>query len=319
MTEVEANRRGEGFPEKAEYERIRKQGRERLLLLSKPKEVKKEWYTNVGPDVSWGTQEMLWPVTKTAKQAEASRRVRELATPKRNFQDETNNINVPLYYYSCGRSSTIFDVPDGAKKASASARIEQLAQPKSDVCNHKDDIAQFVYSCGRSSPITAAPPVQSAERPRTNQLATHKNPHPEFEPSKEIQTIVSTAAMKASASERIEGLANPKNRPVGPFREPEWLVSDSAKNAAASTRSVELARAKPLAEGYQPHKEIEWPISKGAKRAQATPRVNELSQPVVRASMDHLQFNPDAFVVKASALKGICPKRVDELAQPIQR
>lgn len=62
-----------------------------------------------------------------------------------------------------------------------------------------------------------------------------------------------------------------------------------------------------------------WPVSRAARRANATPRVEELARPVVRASMDHVQFNPDAFLVKESALKGVVPKRIETLAQPIDR
>ena len=96
-------------------------------------------------------------------------------------------------------------------------------------------------------------------------------------------------------------------------------VTDLAKSATASTRCIELARSKPLAEGFQHAREIEWPVSKAAKRAQASGRLIELARPITRASMDHLQFNPDAFAVKESALKGAVPRRVEELAQPINR
>ncbi|XP_055956007.1 testicular haploid expressed gene protein-like [Patella vulgata] len=176
--------------------------------------------------------------------------------------------------------------------------------------------AQFFYSCGRTSPLTVPEKVQGAERPRTTMLAAHKSPHLT---AREIQTIIPPPALKAKTSERVEALAHPKDRPVGPYRESQWIVSESAKNAAASTRSMELARPKGLVEGYLPHKETLWPVTRAARRATATNRLNELSQPTVRNSMDHLQFNPEAFIVKPTALKGTCPRRVDELSQPIQR
>ncbi|KAJ8317619.1 hypothetical protein KUTeg_005523 [Tegillarca granosa] len=130
--------------QQVEFERIRQSGRERLLDLSKPKEPKIAWWTNVGsasvgfkvhnycvpfkiyeitsnpkyvnvkhhpsfenqtcefvrslyfcrmepideetPNVMWGTQEMLWPIPKKSLQAEASQRITELSTPKKNFQ-----------------------------------------------------------------------------------------------------------------------------------------------------------------------------------------------------------------------------------------
>ena len=100
---------------------------------------------------------------------------------------------------------------------------------------------------------------------------------------------------------------------------PRMQVSDQAKSSVASARCMELARAKPLADGFQHAKEVEWPVSKAAKRAQASGRLLELARPISRASMDHLQFNPNAFTVKETALKGVVPRRIEELAQPINR
>ena len=48
-------------------------------------------------------------------------------------------------------------------------------------------------------------------------------------------------------------------------------------------------------------------------------RLDELSKPIVRDTMDHLQFNPDAFQVSEAAKKAIVSSRIEELAQPIQR
>lgn len=92
-----------------------------------------------------------------------------------------------------------------------------------------------------------------------------------------------------------------------------------AKNGAASSRCLELARPKGVTEGYLPAREVEWQVPRAAKRASATIRMDELSKPIIRASMDHVQFDPDAFNVKVSALKGTVPRRIEELAIPIQR
>ena len=35
--------------------------------------------------------------------------------------------------------------------------------------------------------------------------------------------------------------------------------------------------------------------------------------------MDHLQFNPEAFLVSPRAMKARCTPRIEELAQPIKR
>lgn len=96
-------------------------------------------------------------------------------------------------------------------------------------------------------------------------------------------------------------------------------IPDNVKNASASNRCTELARPKGLADGYQLPREVEWPVPRAAKRAVTTSRIEELAKPIIRASMDHVQFNPDAFLVKPFALKGSFPSRVDRLAKPIDR
>ena len=48
-------------------------------------------------------------------------------------------------------------------------------------------------------------------------------------------------------------------------------------------------------------------------------RMSELARPIVRDTMDHVQFNPDAFNVSPAALKAKTSARIEELAQPIQR
>ena len=48
-------------------------------------------------------------------------------------------------------------------------------------------------------------------------------------------------------------------------------------------------------------------------------RLCDLSKPIVRDTMDHVQFNPDAFNVSEAAKKARASSRIEELAQPIRR
>ncbi|XP_025094870.1 testicular haploid expressed gene protein-like isoform X2 [Pomacea canaliculata] len=310
-----------GDRKRGEYERIREKARDRLQQLAKHREPQIQPHTCVGPSVMWGTQQMIWPVSPHALSGQASPRVQYLATPKRNFQEGTIYENRPLFFYSSGRSSVLWPTSNAAKQGSATERITFLAQHKNFHPDWKEDRQQFWFSCGRDSPLwkVKQAAMQAGDRPRTTALAEHQPCHKDYQPEKPIQSIVTEAALNARPSVRIQSLAAPKDRPEGPFRSPEWAVTDSAKAAMASARCTELARAKPLAEGFQPAREIEWPVSKAARRAQATGRITELARPVTRATMDHLQFNPDAFTVKQSALKGGIPQRIEELAQPVQR
>ena len=54
-------------------------------------------------------------------------------------------------------------------------------------------------------------------------------------------------------------------------------------------------------------------------RAAATERLKALAAPIVRDTMDHVQFDPLAFKVKETALKGKIPARINDLAIPVVR
>lgn len=303
-----------------EFEQIRQSGRERLQQLSRPKEPKIEWWTNVGPNVMWGTQEMLWPISQEAKEAAPTERVINLATPKKNFQTGMH-AGRPLFYYSCGRPSMIWENKSDIKEANE--RVTDLSAPKqpSKEFTNQEIKPQYLFSCGRSSPIWTVQKgaLSAGDRPRTQTLANPRPPHRDFQPSRQVESIIPNGALSASASERIHTLATPKERPNGPFRSPQWPVSPGARNAISSSRCADLARPKATVEGYQLPRDEMWPVSRAAKRGTASGRIQELCRPLVRASMDHVQFNPDAFLVKETALKGVVPRRVEELSQPIQR
>lgn len=92
--------------------------------------------------------------------------------------------------------------------------------------------SQFFYSCGRNSPIWAVTKgaKSAGERTRTLQLAAHRNPVKEFQGARQIETIIPAPALSATASERLQALAAPKNRSEGPFREPTWPVRVYSQN-----------------------------------------------------------------------------------------
>ena len=106
-------------------------------------------------------------------------------------------------------------------------------------------------------------------------------------------------------------------------------VTTSARKATASPRTLELSRYKPTYEGYQNNYDYgngyeRMPrlirvISRNARNAVASSRTKELAVPIVRQSMDLVQFDPMAFIIKPTALNAYCPPRISELAQPIVR
>lgn len=111
--------------------------------------------------------------------------------------------------------------------------------------------------------------------------------------------------------------------------------------AVPSERVTQLGQPRKYTEGYQPSREVIWRVSSGALNAvpstrygcllvthsspslltinPSTLRMCDLSKPIVRETMDSVQFNPDAFTVSEKARKAKASPRIEELAQPIKR
>ncbi|XP_032220697.2 uncharacterized protein LOC5519894 isoform X2 [Nematostella vectensis] len=304
-------------------EAYRDHGMSRFVKLARPKENKAVWMTSFWP-INWGDQSMMWPVSKNALSYKGTPRLEELATPKKDYRlDHPDRIPTESYDFSCGRPSVILKVNPLAMKAEPSDRVVELAKPKQTIPEFEERVQRdnYVFSCGRSSPIWAVSlgAKTAEERERTMQLAQPKKPDARYRPCRDPIWPVAEAAKRGSPTPRVENLARPKTRPDGPFREPMWQVSSASRRAVASARVQELAKSKQLAEGYQPCRNVETPVPKSALRAIATDRTQSLSKPVVRETMDHVQFNPDAFRVSETALRGRVPDRVLELAQPFSR
>ncbi len=47
--------------------------------------------------------------------------------------------------------------------------------------------------------------------------------------------------------------------------------------------------------------------------------MEELAKPIIKVTMDHVQFDPDAFNVSKAATKAKASARIEELAEPIKR
>lgn len=92
------------------------------------------------------------------------------------------------------------------------------------------------------------------------------------------------AAKKATASERVVVLANPKetHKNYKEGRHVIWQVPEGAKKALPSLRIQQLARPKSRSKYNEDYDPNTWKVSSGAKVAQATPRISELATPLPR-------------------------------------
>ncbi|XP_026703648.1 testicular haploid expressed gene protein-like isoform X3 [Athene cunicularia] len=260
---------------------------------------------------------MIWTLSCDAFTARPSPRTVALAKPKKDFGKHQCR---PLFLYSCGRESTIWERPLIVDFAFPSDRLLKLSEPKK--CS-----AAYLRQRPRQSPEWPVSPAARSYKasPRIMELAQPKVLHPEFLLAREVPTRVTNAAALARASSRLQRLAEPRVREMTCCYECSFLesvirpVSKLAQKATASPRTLELARAKRLHPDYVPLRDAEWPVTKAAKHTVATPRLVELAQPRKRPPTDSAQFNPDAFTVKETAKKATCSARIQDLARPIKR
>ncbi|XP_068797106.1 sperm microtubule associated protein 2-like [Struthio camelus] len=285
----------------------------RLQELARPKKV----FCANDPRLMWGNQQTIWTLSRGAMTARPSPRTVALAKPKRNFDGKPQRR--PLFLYSCGRESEIWERPPLVDFGLPSDRLLKLSEPK----KHQ---AAYLQQRPRQSPEwPVSPGALSCEAsPRVLQLAQPKALHPAFLPAREVETQVTSAAALARPSSRLQHLAEPRLKKETCYYDlgsPEcaiWPVSKAAQQAIASPRTLELAKAKRLLPDYKPLRDAEWPVTKAATLAVATPRLVELAQPRKRPPMDLAQFNPEAFTVKEAAKKATCSARLQELAQPVK-
>ncbi|XP_074850083.1 sperm microtubule associated protein 2-like [Carettochelys insculpta] len=289
----------------------------RIRELARPKTHKAAW-ENYSSRLDWGNQETIWPLSRRALTARPTPRIMSLAKPKKMFGDDLQRRH--LFLYSCGRVSEIWQRPPLLNLALPSPRILKLAEPK------KYQRA-YLKQRPRSSPEWHAPAaaLTCEASQRVLELACPKSVHPDFLPDKKVETQVTDKARKTLTLPRTQHLAQPKirkNTLCYDWGSPESTirpVSRAAQQVVASTRTLELAKAKAVSPEYLPARDTEWLVTKAAKRAVATPRMEELSQPCKRPTANLAQFDPDAFFVKESAKKAVCSSRLQKLALPIER
>uniref|UniRef100_A0A6I8N8B6 Testicular haploid expressed gene protein-like n=1 Tax=Ornithorhynchus anatinus TaxID=9258 RepID=A0A6I8N8B6_ORNAN len=250
-------------------------GRIRDRQLSKPK---REWGSPVRR-LDWGNQETIRSVSASALRAGLSERLEFLARPKKVH----SSLCRPKYLYSCGRESSIWKYPPGVTFSYPSERILKLAEPKRV---HES----YLKLRPRSSPewpvSRAALTCEASEH--LKRLSQAKLQHQDYCPPRTVETQIPRTALRAQASQRLTSLSQPKVKSeslvldLGRKEEPIRWVSKTAREAKPTPRTIKLAQARPLPDGYLPIRDAQWLVSPAAMRAFASPRTVQLSAPIRR-------------------------------------
>merc|ERR1712226_1340864 len=151
------------------------------------------------------------------------------------------------------------------------------------------------------------------------QLAEPKKYHPDFKPDRpSVYWPDKDPESKGAeeASERIQALAQPRERKDKDIRNAEWPVSESAKSAVASGRIAQLAQHKAFSPHYNMPRVVRSAaaaVNPAAKEAKASNRVCELAKPRRTYEKD---YEPKWGAVEEGALKADASQRVQQLSQP---
>nr|KAF6402661.1 theg spermatid protein [Rousettus aegyptiacus] len=184
--------------------RGRKAGR-RLLELAKPKTT---WQVlRDRPSVYW-TDRFLEDTTLTVTVPAVSRRVEELARPKRFYSE---------FYNHC-RTNPVWPVPRSTLEHHASSRLRELATPKvrnNIWCTHMSEVSQVSKAAQMAVPSSRILQLAKPRAPAT--LLAEWDPVPKPKPKERRDANeghnpyhISPASLTARASPRLQELATPK-------------------------------------------------------------------------------------------------------------
>merc|ERR1712188_123918 len=315
----------------------------RIKHLARPKVSKQEYLTNFNSSQCvWGDKDGMWTISPAALKAKCTPALDLLAKPKESALKN----EVHLYTYSCGRQSPIQKHinkhKDNKIREVNYETIKRLAKPKHP---HGSIVPGklWTYSCGRESPIWNMSRSKIINRPSTadKRLALPKLSHGDFQPNRELRQdgrlparFIQKLKSKGDSlcTERLENLSQPKTSKAKDAKwagkkylelgRPEKSIRPVYKECLEYQASDIIENlAKPNDSRFKKYKtdRFEWPVSRNALRHKITPRIDEMATPVVRPSMEHTQYDMNAFFVKPAALKAKCTNRLQELALPTNR
>nr|XP_045360102.1 testicular haploid expressed gene protein [Camelus bactrianus] len=208
------------------------------------------------PSVYW-TERFLKDTTLTITVPEVSRRVEELARPKRFYSE----------CYSNNRTTSVWPIARSTLGYQASSRLRELARPKMRSNIWSTSMSEVSQVSRAARMAVPSPRILLLAKPRAPAtLLEEWDPMPKPKPHvSDYNRLLHLAMPKAQSDKCV------------PDRDPRWEVLEITKKAVASPRVISLAKPKVrkcLNEGYDPCR-----ISPASLVARASPRLHELATP----------------------------------------
>lgn len=270
------------------------------------------------PRLNANNQDTVWPVRKQALKYTVTERVKHLAQP---HMRETQNVA----FNKNGYPRSYFEASSAAKKAIPSERLVELAEPSEryvtqpdnswaydmigrvqpsalkykaterlkDLALPRDTRTNWLYAQGLLNLSECLPP----ECPKDTYSPAHDallaKPRRIYEKCFDFDTFNATRiknATKHVTSPAEHRMAIPFRRKVGRYTRPPWEVYKVPKRA------------------------LKHKTTAADKRLSTIPEARNL-----RTTEQEREYNPDAFIITAAALKGRFPPRVLAISGPLQR
>ncbi|KAK7137542.1 hypothetical protein R3I94_013254 [Phoxinus phoxinus] len=165
--------------------------------------------------LTWGNQESIRPVSRSALRAVPSPRVKALAQHKKDF-----SLQIQLRNEEEERRMKAWRSCSGAVQRE---NIVRLATPKARGRSARQHTSPHSLLCEHDCPIWhVSPSVRNAMvSPRILHLANPKASHPNFSSDRQnVQTLISYAAQTAKMTSRLEQLSLPRLRENTHFYDP---------------------------------------------------------------------------------------------------
>ena len=174
-------------------------------------------------------------------------------------------------------------------------------------------------------PVSEAARKASAST-RVEALSEPKALHRDYQPCRQVQTVVSGPAMKTEPTQRIEFLAQAKTyTPLKIKSNSDWDwsewdsdLTEAAKNATASERVLFLSNPKQPHRSYNEGRPVIWEVSESAQKALPSLRVQQLARPKSRSQYNE-DYDANSWKVSQGAKVAQATPRIVELALPIPR
>ncbi|XP_008419381.1 testicular haploid expressed gene protein-like isoform X1 [Poecilia reticulata] len=241
----------------------------RIVELAQHKTSKTVWETTPCDKVSWGNQELIWPISTAALKATPTARIQYLAQHKRDFSAREDPWRKREEEDEEEEANVFRKTRHPSSKTSQYENTLRLSAPRTRSRGPQEPGSLHTPLCENNCPIWHVDPrVRNVIiTARLLQLSQPKQTHPDYRSNREsAASIVSLASRTARISQRLAQLSLPKLKQsnicyqLGRFEEPIWIVSRAAKKASASVRVETLAAPKQLHQDYIPPQEPEWSL-----------------------------------------------------------